>query len=392
MRKVAVLFALGIIASQLGYGRAQAAGPANPPTSVAASTKDGTGTATIKWVVPTGATGYKVRAMIGLVTVKTAVVAGGSSTSYTFTGLEYKIPYTLGVKAGDGTGYATNYTDASSTVTLQAAPPSPPDKPLVAVTQDELVEATWVPSSETGGSSIVSYSVQLWKKGEKFGDPKLPTTTATSFDTKGDVTSQFTVTVQAVNAAGLVSVASDPSESIVAKKTVTATTTTTAAPRPSTGSGGGGVTTTVAPTPSRGSDTTSTIAPKSNPGATTTTTSPSSGTGNNAATNTTIPATTNEDQLTRVVSPVFAAPAISYTKTVSIKAKTTTKTLLSLSRLSVPKGSTTAYALSTTSKKYCSLKGTVVTAVKAGTCSITVTVKQKSGKKTSKTVKLVVKK
>jgi hypothetical protein len=89
---------------------------------------------------------------------------------------------------------------------------------------------------------------------------------------------------------------------------------------------------------------------------------------------------------------VYAAPAISYTKTVSIKAKTTTKTLLGLSRLSVPKGSTTAYALSTTSKKYCSLKGTVVTAVKAGTCSITVTVKLKSGKKTSKTVKLVVKK
>ena len=238
MRKVAVFFALGIIVSQLGYGRAQAAGPANPPTSVTASTKDGTGTATLKWIAPAGATGYKVRAMIGLVTVKTAVVAGGSSTSYTFTGLEYKIPYTLSVKAGDGTGYATNYTDASSTVTLQAAPPSPPEKPILAITQDGAIDATWVPPSETGGSNIVSYSVQLWKEGEKFGDPKLPTTTATSFDTRGDTTSQFTVTVQAVNAAGLVSLVSDPSESSVAKKIATATTTTP--PTPSNGNGGGG--------------------------------------------------------------------------------------------------------------------------------------------------------
>ena len=382
MRKVAVFFALGIIVSQLGYGRAQAAGPANPPTSVTASTKDGTGTATLKWIAPAGATGYKVRAMIGLVTVKTAVVAGGSSTSYTFTGLEYKIPYTLSVKAGDGTGYATNYTDASSTVTLQADPPSPPEKPILAITQDGAIDATWVPPSETGGSNIVSYSVQLWKEGEKFGDPKLPTTTATSFDTRGDTTSQFTVTVQAVNAAGLVSLVSDPSESSVAKKIATATTTTP--PTPSNGNGGGGgggggTNTTVAPTPNRGSN-----SPTTSP--------PSSGGDSNAATNTTVPTAAKEDQLTRIVSPVYAAPAISYTKTVSIKAKTTTKTLLSLSRLSVPKGSTTAYALSTTSKKYCSLKGTVVTAVKAGTCSITVTVKQKSGKKTSKTVKLVVKK
>jgi hypothetical protein len=385
MRKVAVFFALGIIASQFGYGRAQAAGPANPPTSVAASTKDGTGTATIKWVAPAGATGYKVRAMIGLVTVKTAVIAGGSSTSYTFTGLEYKIPYTLSVKAGDGTGYATNYTDASSTVTLQAAPPSPPDQPLLDVTQDGAIDATWAPPSETGGSSIVSYSVQLWKKGEKFGDPKLPTTTATSFDTKGDTTSQFTITVQAVNAAGLVSLASDPSESIVAKKTATATT-TTAAPKPNSGSGGD-------PTPTPGNDTTTSTAPKSStPSATTTTSPSSSNSGNDPVTKPTVPPAAKEDQLTRIVSPVYAAPAISYTKTVSIKAKTTTKTLLTLSRLSVPKGSTTSYALSSTSKKYCSLKGTVVTAIKAGTCSITVTVKQQTGKKTSKVVKLVVKK
>ena len=381
MKKIAVFLSLGLLVGSFGYGRAQAAGPANPPTGVTATTKDGTGTATIKWTAPAGADGYKVRAMIGVVTVKTAVVIGASSTSYTFTGLEYKIPYTLSVKAYDGTGYAANYTNASSTVTLQAAPPSPPDKPLVTVTQDGAIDAAWEPPIETGGSSIVSYSVQLWLRGEKSGDPKLLTTTATSFDTAADTTSQFTITVQAVNAAGLVSLVSDPSESIVAKKTATAT--TTPPPTPSNGNGGGGggggTNTTVAPTPNRGSN-----SPTTSP--------PSSGGDSNAATNTTVPTAAKEDQLTRIVSPVYAAPAISYTKTVSIKVKTTTKTLLSLSRLSVPKGSTTAYALSTTSKKYCSLKGTVVTAVKAGTCSITVTVKQKSGKKTSKTVKLVVKK
>jgi hypothetical protein len=323
--------------------------------------------------------------MIGLVTVKTAIVSGGSSSSYTFTGLEYKIPYTLGVKAGDNTGYATNFTNAASTVTLQAAPPSPPEKPLVAITQDGTIDATWVPPSETGGSNIVSYSVQLWKKGEKFGDPKLPTTTATSFDTKGDTTSQFTVTVQAVNAAGLVSIVSDSSESIVAKKTATATTTTTA---PKNGSGGDPV-----PAPGNDSTPTTTTAPKTSSTPSVTTTSPtSSNKENDTVTTTTVPTASNEDQLTRIVSPVYAAPAMSYTKTVSISAKTSTKTLLSLSRLSVPKGSTTSYALNTASKKYCSLKGTVITAVRAGTCSITVTVKQKTGKKTSKVVKLVVKK
>ena len=365
VKKIVVVLSVGLLVSPFVYGRANAAVPTDAPTSVTVSTKDGTGTATIKWTPLTiaGVNGYKVRARIGNVTVKTAVVTGGSSESYTFTGLEYKIPYTLGVKAGNSSGYAADYTDASSAVTLQAAPPSPPDKPLVAVTQDGEIDATWVPPSETGGSSIVSYSVQLWKKGEKFGDPKLPTTTATSFDTKGDTTSQFTVTVQAVNAAGLVSVVSDSSESIVAKKTATATPAT-----PSGGNSGSG-------------------------GSNSPTNSPlSSGGENNSATNTPAPSASKEDQLTRIVSPVYAAPATSYTKTVSISARTSTKTLLSLSRLSVPKGSTTSYALSTTSKKYCNLKGTVVTAVKAGTCSITVTVKQKTGKKTSKVVKLVVKK
>lgn len=389
MKKLAVLLSIGLLAGQFGLSPAHAAGPANPPTSITVSTRDGTGTATIKWVAPAGATGYKVRAMIGLVTVKTAIVSGGSSSSYTFTGLEYKIPYTLGVKAGDNTGYATNFTNAASTITLQAAPPSPPEKPLVAITQDGTIDATWVPPSETGGSNIVSYSVQLWKKGEKFGDPKLPTTTATSFDTKGDTTSQFTVTVQAVNAAGLVSIVSDSSESIVAKKTATATTTTTT-PAPKNGSGGDPV-----PAPGNDSAPTTTTAPKTSsaPSVTTTTTSPSSSSNeNDTVTTPTVPTASNEDQLTRIVSPVYAVPAMSYTKTVSISAKTSTKTLLSLSRLSVPKGSTTSYALSSTSKKYCSLKGTVITAVKVGTCSITVTVKQKTGKKTSKVVKLVVKK
>jgi hypothetical protein len=375
MKKIVVFLSVGLLVSPFVYGRASAAVPTNPPTSVTVSTKDGTGTATIKWVAPAGVvTGYKVRARIGNVTVKTAVVTGDSSQSYTFTGLEYKIPYTLGVKAGNSSGYAADYTEASSAVTLQAAPPSPPDKPLVAVTKDGEIDATWAPPSETGGSSIVSYSVQLWNKSEKFGDPKLPTTTATSFDTKGDTTSQFTVTVQAVNAAGLVSIASDSSESIVAKKTATATPAT-----PSGGSGGSGSGSGGGNSGSGGSN-----SPTNSP--------LSSGGENNSATNTPVPSAAKEDQLTRIVSPVYAAPAAFYSKTVAISAKTTTKTLLSLSRLSAPKGSTSSYVLSTSSKKYCSLKGTVVTAMKAGTCSITVTVKQKTGKKTSKVVKLVVKK
>ena len=317
--------------------------------------------------------------------VKTSGIVSAPRSSYTFSGLEYDIPYAIKVEAGDDSTWRTAVASTPATVTPAAASPSAPAAPKLASAGDKKLKAEWLVPSSNGGATIVSYSVQLKKSGtggtwENVGQPITTSNVLELTLTTNDSTTQYAVTVTAKNSAGKSSEASVESNlATAAVATIMTTPPTTPLPTPSNGNGGGGTNTTVAPAPNRGSN-----SPTTSP--------PSSGGDSNAATNTTVPTAAKEDQLTRIVSPVYAAPAISYTKTVSIKAKTTTKTLLSLSRLSVPKGSTTAYALSTTSKKYCSLKGTVVTAVKAGTCSIIVTVKQKSGKKTSKTVKLVVKK
>ena len=355
------------------------------PTNVKADAPPGTATAVVTWTAPSGVTRYRIKAYIGDVSVKTSGILSAPRSTYTFSGLEYDIPYAIKVEAGDDSTWRTAVASTPATVTPAAASPSAPAAPKLASAGDKKLKAEWLIPSSNGGATIVSYSVQLKKSGTggTWENVDQPITTSNVLEltlTTNDSTTQYAVTVTAKNSAGKSSEASVESNlATAAVATIMTTPPTTPLPTPSNGNGGGGTNTTVAPAPNRGSN-----SPTTSP--------PSSGSGNNAATNTTVPTAAKEDQLTRIVSPVYAAPAISYTKTVSIKAKTTTKTLLSLSRLSVPKGSTTAFALSTTSKKYCSLKGTVVTAVKAGTCSITVTVKQKSGKKTSKTVKLVVKK
>ena len=355
------------------------------PTNVKADAPPGTATAVVTWTAPSGVTRYRIKAYIGDVSVKTSGILSAPRSTYTFSGLEYDIPYAIKVEAGDDSTWRTAVASTPATVTPAAASPSAPAAPKLASAGDKKLKAEWLIPSSNGGATIVSYSVQLKKSGTggTWENVDQPITTSNVLEltlTTNDSTTQYAVTVTAKNSAGKSSEASVESNlATAAVATIMTTPPTTPLPTPSNGNGGGGTNTTVAPAPNRGSN-----SPTTSP--------PSSGGDSNAATNTTVPTAAKEDQLTRIVSPVYAAPAISYTKTVSIKAKTTTKTLLSLSRLSVPKGSTTAYALSTTSKKYCSLKGTVVTAVKAGTCSITVTVKQKSGKKTSKTVKLVVKK
>jgi hypothetical protein len=381
LRTFSSILVLSLVTAGIGPQSAIAA-IAGDPTNVKAEAPPGTATAVVTWTAPTGVTRYRVKAYIGDVAVKTSGILSAPRSSYTFSGLEFDIPYAIKVEAGDDSTWRTAVASTPATVTPAADSPSAPAAPKLASAGDKKLKAEWLVPSSNGGATIVSYSVQLKKSGtggtwEIVGQPITTSNVLELTLTTNDSTTQYAVTVTAKNSAG------KSSEASVESNLATAAVATIMTTPP----------TTTAPTTTPGNNTTPTTAPKSStPGATTTTSPPPSGSGNNAATNTTVPTAPKEDQLTRIVSPVYAAPAISYTKTVSIKAKTTTKTLLSLSRLSVPKGSTTSYALSTTSKKYCSLKGTVVTAVKAGTCSITVTVKQKSGKKTSKTVKLVVKK
>jgi hypothetical protein len=89
-----------------------------------------------------------------------------------------------------------------------------------------------------------------------------------------------------------------------------------------------------------------------------------------------------------LVSPLPAL--LPYSKLVKLKSTTSKSALSSLSKLTIPKGAATSFVISTASKKYCSLRGTSVYMFKTGTCAITFTVTTKTGKKTSRTVKLVV--
>lgn len=389
LRVLSSILVLSLLASGIRPQSVDAA-ISGDPTNVEAEAPPGTATAVVTWTAPTGVTRYRIKAYIGVVAVKTSGILSAPRSTYTFSGLEYDIPYAIKVEAGDSSAWRIAVGSTPLTVTPTAASPSAPAAPKLASAGDKKLKAEWLVPSSDGGATIVSYSVQLKKSGtggtwEIVGQPITTSNVLELTLTTNDSTTQYAVTVTAKNSAGKSSEASVESNlATAAVATIMTTPPTTTASTPPT---------TTAPATTPGNNTTPTTAPKaSTPGATTTTSPLSSSGENDSATKTTVPTASNEDQLTRIVSPVYAAPAMSYTKTVSVSARTSTKTLLSLSRLSVPKGSTTTYALSTTSKKYCSLKGTVVTAVKAGTCSITVTVKQKTGKKTFKVVKLVVKK
>jgi hypothetical protein len=360
------------------FSQSVAAAISGDPTNVKADAPPGTATAVVTWTAPSDVTRYRIKAYIGDVAVKTSGIISAPRSTYTFSGLEYDIPYAIKVEAGDDSTWRTAVASTPATVTPAAASPSAPAAPKLASAGDKKLKAEWLVPSSNGGATIVSYSVQLKKSGtggtwENVGQPITTSNVLELTLTTNDSTTQYAVTVTAKNSAGKSSEASV--ESNLATAAVETISTTPATPSGgNSGSGGSGGNS------GGGGSNSPTNSPQS------------SGGENNSATNTPVPSAAKEDQLTRIVSPVYAAPAAFYSKTVTISAKTTTKTLLSLSRLSAPKGSTTSYVLSTSSKKYCSLKGTVVTAMKAGTCSITVTVKQKTVKKTSKVVKLVVKK
>ncbi|MCX6517236.1 MAG: hypothetical protein NTV13_01000 [Actinobacteria bacterium] len=328
-----------------------------PPSRVATSTP-GTGTATITWAAATSATAYQARVLIGSVPIKTSASLPASARTYTFTGLEYKVPIKLQVRSLYGTWSTYGDTDP---ITPVAASPSTPDPATVSVLADKKIKAEWTLPSSDGGSPIASYSIQLLKGSEPTGEPITSTALQIEMDT-ADTTSSYSVTIAAINSAGMKSSPSEPSAPIAAKKQAVATVDLS----PGAPSGGGGG------------------APSSGGGGGT----PSSG--NSPATNTEKAPTTKSpeiNQSTQVVSPVPGIPA--YTKVIKVRTRVTGKTLVTLSKLTVLKGSTTNIALSSSSKKYCQQTGTTVKSLKAGTCLIKVTVTSKSGVKKSRTVKLI---
>ena len=320
-----------------------------PPSQVATSTP-GTGTATITWAAATSATAYQARVLIGSVPIKTSASLPASARTYTFTGLEYKVPVELQVRSLYGTWSSYGDTDP---ITPVAASPSTPDPATVSVLADKKIKAEWTLPSSDGGSPIASYSIQLLKGSEPAGEPVTSTALQIEMDT-ADTTSSYSITVAAINSAGMKSSPSEPSAPIAAKKQAVAT--VDLSPGAPSGGGGGGA--------------------------------PSSG--NSPATNTEKAPTTKSpeiNQSTQVVSPVPGVPA--YTKVIKVRTRVTGKTLVTLSKLTVLKGSTTNIALSSSSKKYCQQTGTTVKSLKAGTCLIKVTVTSKSGVKKSRTVKLI---
>jgi hypothetical protein len=244
-----------------------------------------------------------------------------------------------------------------------AADPSAPGQPTVSVIADKRIKVEWTLPSSDGGSPIASYSVQLIKGSESAGEPVTTRALQLELDT-ADTTSSYSVTVAAVNTAGLKSSASEASAPIVAEKK--AVSIVEVVP----GSGGSGG------SPSSGG-----------------------GSGNRPTTGATpvapgvltelkpVTQTPTINQPVKVVSPTPAVQA--YTKVIKAKASTSSKTLVSLSKLKTPKGSKTSFSVATSSKKNCKLLGTTVKSLRAGTCSVKVTVTTKAGRKTSRTVKLL---
>jgi hypothetical protein len=333
MKRILVALAFAILGS-LALTPHAASAAISSPTSVKAESTPGTGTAKISWIAPGGATQYRVRAFIGDVAVKTSGIVS-ARTSYIFTGLEYDIKYVLKVEASDGTTWSNAV--AAPAVTPVAASPSAPSTPVAIVIADYKIKMTWDPPSNDGGSPVTDYLLQVQKDGNDFGEPVKTPSLSYTVETK-ELESTYTLYVQAVNQAGKTSPKSEQSEGKIPKLTTAAVVTQN---------------------------------PNNNGG---NQNSPSNG-------------QPTIDQTKQIVSPSPVIPA--FTKVVKPKSVTSSKNLVALSKLSAPKGSKATFSIASSSRKICQLKGTSIKLIKAGTCSVKVTVTTKSGKKNSRTVKLI---
>jgi chitodextrinase len=180
------------------------------PTSVTASTADGTTDVSLSWTAPdkTGAaalTGYTLTASPGGATVQT----GTTATTATFSGLTEGTTYTFTVAATNsrGTGPASV---ASNSVTLPVL--QPPSAPTIGTTSLSGTTATvrWTAAIDASSSAIIRYDI--------VSSPPTTTVTAaanaTSVVVSGLATgTSYTFTVRAVNAAGTGSFSS-PSNSV----------------------------------------------------------------------------------------------------------------------------------------------------------------------------------
>jgi hypothetical protein len=354
-----ILVCIAVVGATSFFLPQQLTAATSAPSTINATSNRGTGVIEVTWSSVAGATSYQARLLIGTVPVKVSpTILANKPREFTFVGLEYNVPFNVQVRSSDGT-WSTYGNASQNPVIPMAGKPSTPDQPTVSVSDDYKLKATWSPPSSTGGSPIASYSVQLLKGSSAAGEPVIVKGLEVELQTK-DKDNQYSVTVAAVNEANVSSEASDASSPVVAEKIAAAV---VVLPRPTAGNPSSG-----------GGNSNSSTGGNSN-----------SSTGGNSNS----PAANNptSNQNTQIVSPTPVTQR--YTKVIKAKATTSSKTLLSLSKLPAPKGSKTSLAVASSSRKFCQLKGTSVKNLKPGTCSVKVTVTTKAGKKTSRTVKLV---
>ncbi len=338
----------------------------NVASQVTATSAPGSATVTLKWGAASNATRYEARVRIGSssgMIFRSSGTIGSTGRTFSFTGVEYNLKYVVGVRAGDADGWgAFVYADP---VVPEAADPNPPAKPDISSPADGQITINWSAPGYTGGAAITNYIVQLF-----IGDvvSRAPVTTSGLTYTFKDLTStsKYSVNVKAVNAESKASEPSELSDAKTPSKDVAAV--LAAPPRNNSPSSGG------SGNPSSGGSGTPSSGGSNSPS--------SNGGGNSPIVN-----NPTSNQNSQVVSPTPATPR--YTKVIKAKATTSSKTLLSLSKLPTPKGSKTSLSVAASSRKICQLKGTSVKNTAKGTCSVKVTVTTKSGKKTSRTVKLV---
>ncbi len=169
------------------------------PTGLAAGL--GNGAVTVSWVAPvddggSALTGFTVTAAPG----GASCTAAAGDTSCVVTGLTKGSTYTFEVVAQNSVG-------ASLPATINATVPTRPDAPVITsiVPGEGSLAVTWTPSASDGGAPITLYRVTAARSGATFTCEGLPTDTTCTIT--GLQPPDYTVYVQAINVAGISTIA-----------------------------------------------------------------------------------------------------------------------------------------------------------------------------------------
>ncbi|CAM1370814.1 hypothetical protein TSEDIMI_90005 [Tenacibaculum sediminilitoris] len=178
------------------------------PSSLTASNVAQT-TLTLKWTASTSNIG-----VIGYDVYKGATKIGSSTTtSYNVTGLTASTAYTFTVKAKDAVGNVSVASNPVNATTLAIQPPSAPSSLTASNIAQTTLTLKWTASTSNIG--VIGYDVYK-------GATKIGSSTTTSYNVTGlTASTAYTFTVKAKDAAGNVSVASNPVNATTTSATIT---------------------------------------------------------------------------------------------------------------------------------------------------------------------------